>query len=44
VVADDVDGVALVLQVPGDHRIQVCVTDANVHAVDGFVAAMEEVV
>ena len=43
-VAGDLEDEGYAVHVVGDHRIQVCVTDANAHAVDGFVAAMEEVV
>jgi glycine dehydrogenase subunit 1 len=43
-VAGDLEEAGYAVHVVGDHRIQVCVTDANAHAVDGFVAAMEEVV
>ena len=43
-VAGDLEGEGYAVHVVGDHRIQVCVTDANAHTVDGFVAAMEEVV
>ncbi|PSP49027.1 glycine dehydrogenase [Halobacteriales archaeon QH_1_68_42] len=42
-VAGDLEDEGYAVHVVGDHRIQVCVTDANAGAVDGFVAAMEEV-
>jgi glycine dehydrogenase subunit 1 len=42
-IATDLEAEGYAVHVVGEHRIQVCVTDANAHAVDGFVAAMEEV-
>jgi glycine dehydrogenase subunit 1 len=42
-VADDLADAGYAVHVVGDHRLQVCVTDANAPAVDGFVAAVEEV-
>ncbi|MEF8885053.1 MAG: aminomethyl-transferring glycine dehydrogenase subunit GcvPA [Haloarculaceae archaeon] len=42
-VATDLEREGYAVHVVGEHRVQVCVTDANAHAVDGFVAAMEEV-
>jgi glycine dehydrogenase subunit 1 len=42
-VATDLESEGYAVHVVGEHRLQVCVTDANAHAVDGFVAAMAEV-
>ena len=42
-VASDLESEGFAVHVVGDHRIQVCVTDANAHAVDRFVDAVEEV-
>jgi glycine dehydrogenase subunit 1 len=43
VVATDLEATGYAVHVVDEHCIQVCVTDANAHAVDGFVAAMAEV-
>jgi glycine dehydrogenase subunit 1 len=43
VVATDLEANGYAVHVVDEHCIQVCVTDANAHAVDGFVAAMAEV-
>jgi len=42
-VASDLEREGFAVHVVGEHRIQVCVTDATEPAVDGFVAAMREV-
>jgi glycine dehydrogenase subunit 1 len=42
-VADDLAEEGFAVHAVADHRIQVCVTDANEPAVDGLVAAVEEV-
>jgi glycine dehydrogenase subunit 1 len=42
-VAADLRDEGYAVHVVGDHRIQVCVTDANAHEMDGFVAALGEV-
>jgi glycine dehydrogenase subunit 1 len=42
-VAADLEERGYAVHVVGEHRIQVCVTDANAHAVDGFVDALAEV-
>jgi glycine dehydrogenase subunit 1 len=42
-VADDLRTEGCAVHVVDDHRIQVCVTDANAHATDGLVAALGEV-
>ena len=42
-VAADLEDEGFAVHVVGEHRIQVCVTDANAHAVDRFVDAVEEV-
>jgi len=42
-VAADLEAEGYAVHVVGEHRLQMCVTDANAHAVDGFVAAIREV-
>jgi glycine dehydrogenase subunit 1 len=42
-VASDLRAEGYAVHVVGDHRIQLCVTDANAHETDGLVAALEEV-
>jgi len=42
-VASDLESEGFAVHVVGEHRIQVCVTDATEPAVDAFVAAMAEV-
>jgi glycine dehydrogenase subunit 1 len=42
-VADDLEAEGFAVHTVGEHRVQVCVTDANEHAADGLVAAFEEV-
>jgi len=42
-VADDLEAEGFAVHAVGEHRVQVCVTDANEHAADGLVAAFEEV-
>jgi len=42
-VASDLEAEGYAVHVVDEHRIQVCVTDVNAHAVNGFVAAMQEV-
>ncbi|WP_459194620.1 aminomethyl-transferring glycine dehydrogenase subunit GcvPA [Halosimplex sp. J119] len=42
-VASDLEAEGFAVHVVGDHRIQVCVTDANEPAIDRFVEAVEEV-
>ncbi|MFC7140117.1 aminomethyl-transferring glycine dehydrogenase subunit GcvPA [Halosimplex aquaticum] len=42
-VASDLEAEGFAVHVVGDHRIQVCVTDANEPAIDRFVDAVEEV-
>ena len=42
-VADDLEADGFAVHAVDDHRLQVCVTDANEHAADRFVAAVDEV-
>ncbi|GAA0283173.1 aminomethyl-transferring glycine dehydrogenase subunit GcvPA [Halobacterium noricense] len=42
-IASDLEADGFAVHAVGDHRLQVCVTDANEHAVDRLVAAVEEV-
>ncbi|WP_135828198.1 aminomethyl-transferring glycine dehydrogenase subunit GcvPA [Halorussus halobius] len=42
-VARDLEAEGFAVHAVGDHEVQVCVTDANRHAVDDLVAAVEEV-
>ncbi|WP_435175285.1 aminomethyl-transferring glycine dehydrogenase subunit GcvPA [Halorussus sp. AFM4] len=42
-VAADLEAEGFAVHAVGEHEVQVCVTDANEHAVDGLVAAFEEV-
>jgi len=42
-IADDLEAEGLAVHAVGDHRLQVCVTDANEHAADRLVAAVAEV-
>ncbi|WP_415378522.1 glycine dehydrogenase [Halosimplex sp. TS25] len=42
-VASDLEAEGFAVHVVGDHRVQVCVTDANEPAIDRFVEAVEEV-
>jgi glycine dehydrogenase subunit 1 len=42
-IADDLEKEGFAVHVIGEHRLQVCITDANAHAADDLVAAFEEV-
>jgi glycine dehydrogenase subunit 1 len=42
-VVDDLAGAGYAAHAVGDHEVQVCITEVNADAVDGFVAALEEV-
>jgi glycine dehydrogenase subunit 1 len=42
-IADDLEEEGFAVHVLGEHRLQVCITDANAHAADDLVAAFEEV-
>jgi len=42
-VADDLEAGGFAVHAVGEHRVQICVTDANEYAADGLVAAFEEV-
>ncbi|MCG1003729.1 MULTISPECIES: aminomethyl-transferring glycine dehydrogenase subunit GcvPA [Halobacterium] len=42
-IASDLEADGFAVHAVGDHRLQVCVTDANEHAADRLVAAFEEV-
>jgi glycine dehydrogenase subunit 1 len=42
-IAGDLEAEGFAVHAVDDHRLQVCVTDANEHAVDGLVAAVREV-
>jgi glycine dehydrogenase subunit 1 len=42
-IADDLESEGFAVHVLDEHRLQVCITDANAHAADDLVAAFEEV-
>ncbi|USZ67723.1 aminomethyl-transferring glycine dehydrogenase subunit GcvPA [Halorussus salilacus] len=42
-VAEDLEAEGFAVHAVGEHEVQVCITDANEHAADEFVAAFEEV-
>ncbi|WP_232686108.1 aminomethyl-transferring glycine dehydrogenase subunit GcvPA [Halobacterium zhouii] len=42
-IADDLEAEGFAVHAVGEHELQVCVTDANVHATDALVGALQEV-